>query len=152
MTLVWPLMVILIVFSFWSPGNFISGEYVMGFWKSFCGKAWAAIVHDTRVVWNTADVVENWEVGQLFQRQGMFLLSPWCVRQKPHGGEVSAHHYFRICLLWQWYDPLAIDLGTQQKKRPLTELLWEEPVSIQWWDKLWGFKFCELYASKVLFT
>ena len=109
-------------------GNFISGEYVMGLLAEvFLRKEHgAAIVHDTRVVWNTADVVRKLGGRAIVSKTGhVFVKSMMREAKAIYGGEVSAHHYFRdfdYCdsgmipwlLIWELLS---------QKKRPLTELV-----------------------------
>ena len=111
-------------------GNFISGEYVMGLLAEvFLRKEHgAAIVHDTRVVWNTADVVRKLGGRAIVSKTGhVFVKSMMREAKAIYGGEVSAHHYFRDFAycdsgMIPW---LLIWVLLCQKKRPLTELIAE---------------------------
>ncbi len=85
-------------FFFDSYGNFIQGVHVVSLFSSaFLEKEkGATIVHDTRLVWNTLDVIKKnggiavpSETGHSFVKK--------CMRENNaiYGGEISAHHYFR---------------------------------------------------------
>jgi phosphomannomutase len=85
-------------FFFDHAGAFVPGEYVVGLLaEAFLAREpGAAIVHDPRVVWNTADVVAR-AGGQAVQaRTGhAFLKAALRETGAVYGGEMSAHHYFR---------------------------------------------------------
>ncbi len=85
-------------FFFDEAGDFVDGEYVVGLLAAtFLEKSKGAnIVHDTRVMWNTVDVVQRAGGHAIPSRTGHPLM-----KQKMrdvdavYGGEMSAHHYFR---------------------------------------------------------
>ena len=85
-------------FLFDESGTFIPGEYIVGLLAStFLKKEpQSIIVHDTRVIWNTADLVKKnngvpmqSKTGHAFMKQKMREVNAI------YGGEISAHHYFR---------------------------------------------------------
>ena len=85
-------------FLFDNFGNFVSGEYVVGilcniFLKRQIG---ATIVHDSRVIWNILDIVDDLGGYSHASKTGhAFVKSKMRETDAIYGGERSAHHYFR---------------------------------------------------------
>ena len=85
-------------FLFDEKGQFIEGYYIVGLLaQAFLLKqSGEKIVHDPRLVWNTFDIIEQYQ-GQAIQSQS----GPSYIKEKMrehnavYGGEMSAHHYFR---------------------------------------------------------
>ena len=79
-------------------GNFIPGEYVVGFIAEiFLAKnKGEAIVHDPRVIWNTLDAISKFGGRSIISKTGHAFMKK-SMRQVGaiYGGEISAHHYFR---------------------------------------------------------
>lgn len=85
-------------FLFDHSGNFIPGEYVLGLLsKVFLRKEkGATIVHDSRVIWNTKDVVSTCGGIAVASKTGhSFVKAAMRENRAIYGGEISAHHYFR---------------------------------------------------------
>ncbi len=85
-------------FFFDENGRFVPGEYIIGLLaESFIEKEpGAKIVHDSRVIWNTIDVVKKFGGEPLSSKTGhAFLKSTMRYNNAVYGGEISAHHYFR---------------------------------------------------------
>ncbi len=85
-------------FFFDNYGSIIPGEYMVGLIaKIFLEREkHATIVHDTRVIWNTQDVVENNKGKTVQSRTGhSFIKAKMREVNAIYGGELSAHHYFR---------------------------------------------------------
>ena len=85
-------------FFFDHSGNFIPGEYVVGFIaKVFLNKEkGATIIHDPRVIWNTIDVVGKFGGKPVTSKTGhAFVKAAMRQADAIYGGEMSAHHYFR---------------------------------------------------------
>ena len=85
-------------FFFDHSGDFIPGEYVVGLLaKVFLSKEkGATIIHDTRVIWNTMDVVGKCGGQVVASKTGhAFVKATMRKKDAIYGGEMSAHHYFR---------------------------------------------------------
>ena len=85
-------------FLFDESGAFVAGEYVVGLLAEvFLAKEpGAAIVHDPRVVWNTADLVARAGGRAVMAQTGhAYLKAAMRAEGAVYGGEMSAHHYFR---------------------------------------------------------
>lgn len=85
-------------FFFDENGRFIEGYYIVGlladaFLKKQSG---AKIVHDTRLTWNTEEIVEQ-SGGVAIESQSGHAFMKQVMRDQNavYGGEMSAHHYFR---------------------------------------------------------
>ncbi len=121
-------------FLFDELGNFIPSEYVVGFLaKVFLNKEiGATIIHDTRVIWNTQDVVNVCEGHAVTSRTGhAFVKSTMREEGAIYGGEMSAHHYFKdfaYCdsgmipwlLIWEFLSQnkiLLSELVSQRKRQ-----------------------------------
>lgn len=85
-------------FLFDEKGQFIEGYYIVGLLaQAFLLKqAGEKIVHDPRLVWNTFDIVEQYQ-GQAIQSKSghAFIKDVMREHNAVYGGEMSAHHYFR---------------------------------------------------------
>ena len=79
-------------------GSFISGEYIVGllaesFLKKYPG---STIVHDSRVIWNTLDVIKINDGRGVQSKTGhAFIKQKMRMSNAIYGGEISAHHYFK---------------------------------------------------------
>ena len=85
-------------FFFDETGAFIEGYYVVGLLaEAFLLKnPGAKIVHDPRLVWNTADIVEANNGTAIESKTGhAFIKERMRLEDAVYGGEMSAHHYFR---------------------------------------------------------
>ena len=85
-------------FLFDHVGGFVAGEYVVGLLaEAFLAKEpGATIIHDPRVVWNTADVVARAGGHAVMAPTGhAYLKAKMRETGAVYGGEMSAHHYFR---------------------------------------------------------
>ena len=85
-------------FFFDENGAFVSGEYIVGILAGIFLKkeAGAAIVHDTRVLWNTFDIIrENGGKSCKAKTGHSFIKAAMRKNNAIYGGELSAHHYFR---------------------------------------------------------
>ena len=85
-------------FLFDGKGDFISGEYVVGLLASkfLREEPGATIVHDSRVIWNSLDVVGSLGGTAVQSKTGhAFIKQAMRDNGAMYGGEVSAHHYFR---------------------------------------------------------
>jgi phosphomannomutase len=84
-------------FLFDRHGGFVDGEYVVGLLAAafLAREPGAAIVHDPRVVWNTADVIARAGGRAVQARTGhVFIKQAMRATGAVYGGEMSAHHYF----------------------------------------------------------
>ena len=85
-------------FLFDNYGKFVPGEYVVGllsevFLKKEKG---ATIIHDSRVVWNTTDIINSFGGNAFVSKTGhSFVKAAMRAAGAIYGGEMSAHHYFR---------------------------------------------------------
>lgn len=85
-------------FLFDNFGDFVPGEYLVGLLSEvFLGnEKGAKIVHDTRVIWNTLDVVSKCQGSAIACKTGhAFVKAEMRNAEAVYGGEMSAHHYFR---------------------------------------------------------
>ena len=85
-------------FLFDERGQFIEGYYVVGLLAaSFLGKsAGEKIVHDSRLICNTVDIVKNAGGVAVQSKSGhSFFKEKMRTENAVYGGEMSAHHYFR---------------------------------------------------------
>lgn len=85
-------------FFFDEKGNFIEGYYIVGLLaksilKNHPGEK---IVHDPRLVWNTAEVVKLSGGEAVVSKSGhAYIKAKMREVNSIYGGEMSAHHYFR---------------------------------------------------------
>ncbi|MBI4775014.1 MAG: phosphomannomutase [Deltaproteobacteria bacterium] len=85
-------------FFFDEQGTFIEGYYVVGLLAERMLESCrsARIVHDTRLIWNTIDLVRNMGGVPVQSRTGhAFMKARMREVDAAYGGEMSAHHYFR---------------------------------------------------------
>lgn len=85
-------------FLFDEKGQFIEGYYIVGLLaQAFLLKqAGEKIVHDPRLVWNTLDIVEQYNGVAVQSKSGhAFIKDVMREYNAVYGGEMSAHHYFR---------------------------------------------------------
>ncbi|MFW3145677.1 MAG: phosphomannomutase [Thermoplasmatota archaeon] len=125
-------------FLFDENGAFTEGYYIVGLLakemllKSPGGK----VIHDTRLVWNTIEIVEEMGGVPLMNRTGhAFIKDRMRQEDAVYGGEMSAHHYFRdfyYCDTGMIPWLLVLELMAREKKK-LSELMAERmrryPVS-----------------------
>lgn len=85
-------------FLFDEKGQFIEGYYIVGLLaQAFLLKqSGEKIVHDPRLVWNTFDIVEQYQGEAIQSKSGhSFIKEKMREHNAVYGGEMSAHHYFR---------------------------------------------------------
>ena len=85
-------------FLFDEKGQFIEGYYIVGLLaQAFLLKqSGEKVVHDPRLVWNTLDVVEQYQGIAVQSKSGhAFIKDVMREHNAVYGGEMSAHHYFR---------------------------------------------------------
>ncbi|MFV5590730.1 phosphomannomutase CpsG [Acinetobacter variabilis] len=85
-------------FLFDEKGQFIEGYYIVGLLaQAFLLKqVGEKIVHDPRLVWNTFDVVKQYQGTAIQSKSGhAFIKDVMREHNAAYGGEMSAHHYFR---------------------------------------------------------
>ena len=85
-------------FFFDEKGQFLEGYYVVGFLAEAFLKAYpgSRIVHDPRLVWNTAEMVkDSGGVSVMCKAGHAFIKERMRQEDAIYGGEMSAHHYFR---------------------------------------------------------
>lgn len=85
-------------FLFDEKGQFIEGYYIVGLLaQAFLLKqAGEKIVHDPRLVWNTHDILEQYDGVAVQSKSGhAFIKDVMREHNAVYGGEMSAHHYFR---------------------------------------------------------
>ena len=85
-------------FLFDERGQFIEGYYVVGLLAArFVRKsAGEKIVHDSRLIWNTVDIVKNAGGVPVQSKSGhSFFKDKMRTENAVYGGEMSSHHYFR---------------------------------------------------------
>lgn len=85
-------------FLFDEKGQFIEGYYIVGLLaQAFLLKQpGEKIVHDPRLVWNTFDVVKQYQGEAIQSKSGhSFIKEKMREVNAVYGGEMSAHHYFR---------------------------------------------------------
>ena len=116
-------------FLFDEKGQFIEGYYIVGLLaQAFLLKqSGEKIVHDPRLLWNTADVVEK-NGGVLIQSKSghSFIKEKMREHNAVYGGEMSAHHYFRDFAycdsgMIPWLLTVALLSETQQSLSTLVE-------------------------------
>lgn len=113
-----------------NEGNFIEGYYLVGLLASeqlfrFPGEK---IVHDTRVYWNTRELIKRGGGIPVMGKTGhAFMKELMRAENAIYGGEMSSHHYFRdfaYCdsgmLPW-----LLVISAMQRHGKPLAELVRE---------------------------
>jgi len=85
-------------FLFDEKGQFIEGYYIVGLLaQAFLLKQKnEKIVHDPRLVWNTLDILEQYNGVAVQSKSGhAFIKDVMRENNAVYGGEMSAHHYFR---------------------------------------------------------
>ena len=85
-------------FLFDNLGNFIPSEYIVGMLAEvFLNKEKSGtIIHDTRVIFNTLNVVNACGGNAVSSKTGhAFIKAEMRAQNAIYGGEMSAHHYFR---------------------------------------------------------
>ncbi len=85
-------------FLFDHKGHFVSGSYLVGLIASIFLKREtnAAIIHDSRVVWNIQDIIRRYNGISIQSKTGHnYIKQAMRDNQAIYGGEISAHHYFR---------------------------------------------------------
>jgi phosphomannomutase len=89
-------------FLFDEKGQFIEGYYIVGLLaQAFLLKqSGEKIVHDPRLVWNTFDVIEQYQGEAIQSKSGhSYIKEKMREHNAVYGGEMSAHHYFRDFLI-----------------------------------------------------
>ena len=85
-------------FLFDERGEFIEGYYIVGLLAEalLAENPGQPVIHDTRMTWNTIDVVERCGGTAVASRTGhAFIKARMREVNAIYGGEMSAHHYFR---------------------------------------------------------
>lgn len=85
-------------FLFDEKGQFIEGYYIVGLLaQAFLLKqSGEKIVHDPRLVWNTLDIIDQYQGVAVQSKSGhSFIKDMMREHNAAYGGEMSAHHYFR---------------------------------------------------------
>lgn len=85
-------------FLFDEKGQFIEGYYIVGLLAEafLIQQKGEKIVHDPRLIWNTLDIVEQYEGKAVQSKSGhAFIKEVMRAHNAVYGGEMSAHHYFR---------------------------------------------------------
>ena len=85
-------------FLFDEKGQFIEGYYIVGLLaQAFLLKQpGEKVVHDPRLVWNTLDIVGQYQGIAVQSKSGhAFIKDVMREHNAVYGGEMSAHHYFR---------------------------------------------------------
>jgi len=85
-------------FLFDEKGQFIEGYYIVGLLaQAFLLKQKGEkVVHDPRLVWNTLDILEQYQGIAVQSKSGhAFIKDVMREHNAVYGGEMSAHHYFR---------------------------------------------------------
>ena len=85
-------------FLFDEKGQFIEGYYIVGLLaQAFLLKQKGEkVVHDPRLVWNTLDILQQYDGVAVQSKSGhAFLKDVMREHNAVYGGEMSAHHYFR---------------------------------------------------------
>ena len=85
-------------FFFDENGEFINGEYVVGFLAEYFlekGKS-LGIVHDLRVIWNIQNSIKEMNGKSILCNTGHVFVKEAMRRHSAiYGGEISGHHYFK---------------------------------------------------------
>jgi phosphomannomutase len=116
-------------FLFDEKGQFIEGYYIVGLLaQAFLLKqANEKIVHDPRLVWNTLDIVNQYQGITVQSKSGhAFIKDVMREHNAVYGGEMSAHHYFRDFAycdsgMIPWLLALSVLSETQQSLSSLVE-------------------------------
>ena len=85
-------------FLFDEKGQFIEGYYIVGLLSQafLLKQSGEKIVHDPRLVWNTFDIVNQYDGIAVQSKSGhSFIKEKMREHNAIYGGEMSAHHYFR---------------------------------------------------------
>jgi len=116
-------------FLFDEKGQFIEGYYIVGLLaQAFLLKqANEKIVHDPRLVWNTLDIVDQYQGITVQSKSGhAFIKDVMREHNAVYGGEMSAHHYFRDFAycdsgMIPWLLAISVLSETQQSLSSLVE-------------------------------
>ncbi|WP_151956339.1 phosphomannomutase CpsG [Acinetobacter guillouiae] len=116
-------------FLFDEKGQFIEGYYIVGLLaQAFLLKqAGEKIVHDPRLVWNTLDIIEQYQGVAVQSKSGhAFIKDVMREHNAAYGGEMSAHHYFRDFAycdsgMIPWLLAILVVSETQQSLSSLVE-------------------------------
>jgi len=116
-------------FLFDEKGQFIEGYYIVGLLaQAFLLKqAGEKIVHDPRLVWNTLDIIEQYQGIAVQSKSGhAFIKDVMREHNAAYGGEMSAHHYFRDFAycdsgMIPWLLAILVVSETQQSLSSLVE-------------------------------
>ncbi|MGR2922570.1 phosphomannomutase CpsG [Acinetobacter sp. 1125_18A] len=116
-------------FLFDEKGQFIEGYYIVGLLaQAFLLKqAGEKIVHDPRLVWNTLDIIEQYQGIAVQSKSGhAFIKDVMREHNAAYGGEMSAHHYFRDFAycdsgMIPWLLSILVVSETQQSLSSLVE-------------------------------
>ncbi|WP_139850523.1 phosphohexomutase domain-containing protein [Acinetobacter pullicarnis] len=116
-------------FLFDEKGQFIEGYYIVGLLaQAFLLKQKGEkIVHDPRLVWNTLDILEQYEGVAVQSKSGhAFIKDVMREHNAAYGGEMSAHHYFRDFAycdsgMIPWLLAIAVLSETKQSLSTLVE-------------------------------
>ena len=116
-------------FLFDEKGQFIEGYYIVGLLaQAFLLKqSGEKIVHDPRLVWNTFDIVNQYNGIAVQSQSGhSFIKEMMREHNAIYGGEMSAHHYFRdfsYCDsgMIPWLLAISVMSETQQSLSSLVE-------------------------------
>lgn len=121
-------------FLFDEKGQFIEGYYIVGLLaQAFLLKqSGEKIVHDPRLVWNTFDVIEQYQGEAIQSKSGhSYIKEKMREHNAVYGGEMSAHHYFRdfsYCDsgMIPWLLAISVLSETQQTLSSLVENMIEK--------------------------
>ncbi|MDQ9010711.1 phosphomannomutase CpsG [Acinetobacter gerneri] len=116
-------------FLFDEKGQFIEGYYIVGLLaQAFLLKQKGEkVVHDPRLVWNTLDILEQYQGIAVQSKSGhAFIKDVMRENNAVYGGEMSAHHYFRDFAycdsgMIPWLLAIAVVSETQQSLSSLVE-------------------------------
>jgi phosphomannomutase len=116
-------------FLFDEKGQFIEGYYIVGLLaQAFLIKqSGEKIVHDPRLVWNTFDIVNQYNGVAVQSKSGhAFIKDVMREHNAVYGGEMSAHHYFRDFAycdsgMIPWLLTIALLSETEQSLSTLVE-------------------------------
>lgn len=121
-------------FLFDEKGQFIEGYYIVGLLaQAFLLKqSGEKIVHDPRLVWNTFDIINQYNGIAIQSKSGhSFIKEMMREHNAIYGGEMSAHHYFRdfsYCDsgMIPWLLAISVMSETQQSLSSLVENMIEK--------------------------
>ncbi|MBI0396517.1 phosphomannomutase CpsG [Acinetobacter bereziniae] len=116
-------------FLFDEKGQFIEGYYIVGLLaQAFLLKqSGEKIVHDPRLVWNTLDIINQYQGTPVQSKSGhAFIKDVMREHNAVYGGEMSAHHYFRDFAycdsgMIPWLLAISVLSDTQQSLSSLVE-------------------------------